>query len=185
VIGLCLLAAAANCSGGDEAEEVSVDAEAADAGLNGRSIERLIAFSSSADCKLNETFETLLSEMAPMDGIGRPAEPFDPHITLPTGTVVGRPRLTSEGNSHEVILPVDSNWHGLRLKSVTRWWTEESDHQGFTLTFRDDTGQVITALNRLGFDLAADGTRTVEGEVSTFLVVHDEGPNSAFTCYTG
>jgi hypothetical protein len=191
-LGLCLLMAAAGCSGGRDSGDDSAEDGAADVGQNPRStetadasLEAIIAFSDTVECIPGAPLETLLNEMAPMDEIGRPAEPFSPRITLPASLSPGRPRLSSENHSHDVTLPIDSDWHGLRLTGISRWWTEESDHQGFTLRFRNGSEQVTATLNRLGFNLSDDGTRTVDGEVSLFLVVQAEGVDTTFTCSTG
>jgi hypothetical protein len=192
VLGLCLLMAAASCSGGRDSVDDTADGNAANTGQVAQSIEAeaasleaIIAFSDTVECIPSDPFETLLGQMAPMDEIGRPIEPFAPRITLPAGLSAGRPRLSSENHTHDVTLPFDSKWHELRLTGITRWWTEESDHQGFTLHFRNAPGEVAATLNRLGFDLSAEGTRTVEDEVSTFLSVNPQGAGATFTCSIG
>jgi hypothetical protein len=147
-------------------------------------LERVIAFADTRECVPGAAFATLLKEIAPMDDIGRPVEPFEPRVTmLPAGGTP--PKLTKEGFSNRVDIELDGSWHGLQLTGLSRWWTQESDHDGFDLHFANPPAQVVRELNALGFDLDREGQRTVEGEVSSFLVVTTDGAGAIFTCSAG
>ena len=148
-------------------------------------VTRYINFEQPHQCRTSTTFDALINGLLPVNERGGATLPYMPRVPSGLRAHVGKPTLAiDESELATATLPINADWHGLRMQAVTVWVQPQSDNMGFSLRFADDLSRVRTRLNDLGFDIPRGDVREVALELPVFLRLRTEDGVTILSCGT-
>lgn len=148
-------------------------------------LDRLIAFTDAESCTEARAFarlrDSLLIAVRPRYQLrlGKPVVPRD------FAGAVGKPRLKIVEGVHEVTLPLNGSWRGLRATSLTHYAVEEGDMSGFTISFAAPKRAVLAAANEAGFALPPTGLRETGDGLTMTIAVDGNARAASLSCNIG
>lgn len=133
-------------------------------------IDTLLAFDDPARCIMGEALHGLVRDLARYEPeTGRPMPG-----ALPTRTAfrasLGEPVMTPGEDGLTVHLPLRGQWQGIEVTALDISYWNGGDPPAFAITMDASKDAALAMLNREGFDLPADGKRTIDDEVYTIEI---------------
>lgn len=148
-------------------------------------VTRYINFEQPQACFPSTTLYALQIDLLPVDDRGGAAQPYMPRLPPDLRAHVGQPTLAiDESELATATLPINANWHGLRLQAMTVWRQPHSDNGGFSLRFADTLRRVRQRLNALGFDIPREGAREIGEELPVYMQLRTEDGVTILSCGT-
>jgi hypothetical protein len=147
--------------------------------------EELLGFADVERCLPDENFEKLLDGLLPTGPLGEAVEPYQPVFPGRYRDAFGKAEISKDGYTRSVNVHVTGNWKNLPVSNLAVFKTQESDYEGFAITFDAPFESVRTVLNEAGFKLPVSGKREVGEELVSYINLEAKAGKVTLTCSTG